>query len=68
MKAIMQLKRMISKPSLFLNKTDKKIKHFRTHLIEDQALMGNLYSSSKYNTRISFLNCLREAGQQSAED
>ena len=59
--------RMLKGKKWLLGKLEKQINALRLHLITNTEVLGELDAATKYNNRKGFLDCLREAGEQTAD-
>lgn len=67
MHAIASVKRLVSGKRFLLGKVERQIKQLRTHLLTNGELLSSLDSASKYDNRKKFLECLRDAGEETTE-
>ena len=67
MRAIADAKQRLSHKLITLGSLERRLRHLRIHIIEAQELLHRLGDDSRYNTRESFLEMLKQAGREHAE-
>ncbi|NVK56557.1 MAG: patatin-like phospholipase family protein [Alteromonadaceae bacterium] len=67
MHAIATIRKVIGNRRWLLGKIEKRIKQLRTHLLTNGDLLASLSSETKFDNRKRFLDSLREAGEDSAD-
>lgn len=67
MHAIASVKRLVSGKRFLLGKVERQIQQLRTHLLTNCELLASLDSATKYDNRKNFLECLRDAGEETTE-
>ncbi|WP_370164627.1 patatin-like phospholipase family protein [Marisediminitalea sp.] len=67
MNTLARIRTMLKGKKWLLGKLEKQINALRLHLITNTEVLGELDAATKYNNRKGFLDCLREAGEQTAD-
>ncbi len=66
MRAIAMIKSLVEDKRIVLGSVERRIKGLRTHIVQDEVLLAGMDRYSAFDTRASFLVCLKQAGRESA--
>lgn len=67
MNTLARIRNLLKGKKWLLGKLEKQISALRLHLLTNTELLGELDAATKYDNRKRFLDCLREAGEQTAD-
>ena len=67
MRAISHMQHEIRKTAFSIGAFERRLRRLRLHLIETDQLLASLDRASKYNTRLHFLETLRDRGRERAD-